>query len=649
MRIAAVVVAGCLLVLAVQTHDTRSPSDLFERARLLDESNSELREAIRLYTAVIRHADAGRPLKARAQYRVGILHERLGHEAEAQRAFRAVVNDYPEQTAQVRKARERIHDATDSREPEPLLRKSGPSPDGTYRETFTFSAPAILMMQLDTIRRRLYVVASSYRRSPENPARTEFDPSQLVAIDIDKEVVIRTMSLEAYVAGVALHPASGAIYVTAQSDGAVRVIDAATFAQSDIPVPGRPTGVAIDAATNKVYVTSQGFGGNDKLFVIDGTVVNGPHDLGGVGGDLLVNPVTHRIYAKGNQNTRVFDGTDLTVLEELPEVGAVEIHPAGDRLFVMATDDTLRLLDARSHQVLASFDAPSGLRRVALDRDTGILYAALGRSDQLAAFEVSGTGLRFSLPSSPSGLALDAATGDIWIAHDGKVSGIGVLPGRQVDVALPEEFTDDLDGPSLDGAWSIVSRWGTHSITERPGHLRVRVSGRRGSAPRPLLVKAFRGDAWDLETRCSYATGRTGGLRDLSFAVHFGIGPGATRSAPSSGELSPSLVRIQRTREDWDGCCPGRILVTFVEHGKLAQSVFLSPAPADAYAWRIRRRERTITVERSDDGMTFAAVASHTFGALIDGTAQAIAIRIDSFQNEDAYADFDSVRLRRAP
>lgn len=81
----------------------------FERARILDEKNTELAEAIRLYGQVAEQGKGQRPLAARALYRQGLLHARLGHKEEAARSWRKVIVEYPEQTAIVRLARAKLN------------------------------------------------------------------------------------------------------------------------------------------------------------------------------------------------------------------------------------------------------------------------------------------------------------------------------------------------------------------------------------------------------------------------------------------------------------------------------------------------------------------------------------------------------------
>ena len=104
---------------AAIAQSTTSPSsrELFERARLIEESNQNLAQAIALYTQAAAEAAAKgqRELAATAQLKVGLLHERLGHKTEAGRAFKAVVAEYPDQAAAATTARARLAGSTASR------------------------------------------------------------------------------------------------------------------------------------------------------------------------------------------------------------------------------------------------------------------------------------------------------------------------------------------------------------------------------------------------------------------------------------------------------------------------------------------------------------------------------------------------------
>ena len=106
LRTVATIIIATLL--AASTFAQQNPRELFERARMLDESNQNLAEAIKLYGQVVSQANEQRALAARAQLRIGMLYERLGRKADAQRAFRTVVNQYSDQTEVAQRARAKL-------------------------------------------------------------------------------------------------------------------------------------------------------------------------------------------------------------------------------------------------------------------------------------------------------------------------------------------------------------------------------------------------------------------------------------------------------------------------------------------------------------------------------------------------------------
>ena len=102
---AAVVITSLLgMVLSAQ----QSPRELFERARLLEDSGQDLLDAVRLYGQVVEQAGAARALAATAQLRLGLLYERLGRIAEAQRALAVVVTEYADQIDVAQQAQTRL-------------------------------------------------------------------------------------------------------------------------------------------------------------------------------------------------------------------------------------------------------------------------------------------------------------------------------------------------------------------------------------------------------------------------------------------------------------------------------------------------------------------------------------------------------------
>ena len=82
--------------------------DLYQKALVKERAVGDVEEAIHLYQRVTREFGGNHALAAKAQYRLGLLYNRLGRNTEALRAFNAVVSQYSDQTDLVREARAKL-------------------------------------------------------------------------------------------------------------------------------------------------------------------------------------------------------------------------------------------------------------------------------------------------------------------------------------------------------------------------------------------------------------------------------------------------------------------------------------------------------------------------------------------------------------
>jgi Tol biopolymer transport system component len=173
----------------------QNPRQLFERARMLDESNQNLTEAIKLYGQVVKQAQEQRALAARAQLRVGLLYERLGRKAEAQRAFQLVVSQYADQADVVRQAQAKlptsVHaksntNATSKAATGPTVRQvwvgpdadgmGQPSPDGRFLSFVDWDTGDLAIRDLSTGENRRITNKGSYQQSKEEAYESIFSP-----------------------------------------------------------------------------------------------------------------------------------------------------------------------------------------------------------------------------------------------------------------------------------------------------------------------------------------------------------------------------------------------------------------------------------------------------------------------------------------
>jgi YVTN family beta-propeller protein len=663
--IACIAIAFSVVVISVVAQ--QNVSEAYQRARMLDESNQNLTEAIRLYKLVITQAKGQRALVASAQYRLGVLYERLGQKADAHGAFKAIVSQYPDQTEVARHARVRLSavGGYDKRAETPVIEQTGPSADGWYQTSFTsLTEQHFIHPVIDASARRLYTTTNSCYE-PRNDFERElaqrqghryvYEPSSLIVIGTDRNSILKTVPLSVYIDEIAFNPANNKLYATAQVNGQVVVIDASNFARTRIDIRGQPTGIAVNPTTNKIYVSSQGFEGNDKLFVIDGATnaIAGPYDLGGVGGEVMVNSATNRVYAVASPKTRVFDGADNSVVTDLVGIQVVRIDPEHNHIYTTAGRGEMQVLDGNTHSVIATLGFSSRAFAIGIVPGLNRTYAIEEDKSQIVVIDTKTfTEMgRLIVAEGPHEIEVDPTTKNAYVCHrssppSSSAPMIGLLSVHSAEGDSPQEFLDEFDSPRIDPSWTVLSGQGSYSLTESPGHLRFHIAKPSGSKPQLLIMRNFRGNRWTLELNVSHLMGASGGSRSLIFGVTLGSMPVANAFGRSDNKrMSVNGVFVRRWRDDWDGCCQGQTSQQFIEAGKQASISDLPPNRADTYVWRIKRNNRTITIERSDDGITFALAGAHTFGAQIDGVTQYLGISFDTHSNNDAYADFDYVRL----
>ena len=84
-----------------------SAKQLFERALHLEETKGDLEKAVEVYKRIVAEFPGERVLAAQSFYHLGLCYEKLGLR-DAQKAFQNVIEAYPDQTATVRLAREKL-------------------------------------------------------------------------------------------------------------------------------------------------------------------------------------------------------------------------------------------------------------------------------------------------------------------------------------------------------------------------------------------------------------------------------------------------------------------------------------------------------------------------------------------------------------
>ncbi len=100
--------AFCLLLFVFNSLSyQQTAGELFEKALYMEEAQGDLQKAIELYQKILKQYPDNREVAAKAQLHIGLCYEKLGFK-EAEKAFKKVVENYPEQAEAVKVAKEKL-------------------------------------------------------------------------------------------------------------------------------------------------------------------------------------------------------------------------------------------------------------------------------------------------------------------------------------------------------------------------------------------------------------------------------------------------------------------------------------------------------------------------------------------------------------
>jgi YVTN family beta-propeller protein len=202
------------------------------------------------------------------------------------------------------------------------------------------------------------------------------------------DTAVSTVSAGSSPGAVAVNQATDKIYVANQGSGTVTVIDGVyndDAHTATVNVGSSPDAIAINPATDKIYVANSG---NGAVTVVDGVYNDDAHtstvSVGSSPDAIAVNPVTDMIYIanSSSDNVTVIDGVSNAVYATV-NVGldsyAIAINPVTDKIYVVGYYDAnniVTVIDGASNTVTATVTAGSGTCAVAVDPVTDRIYAA---------------------------------------------------------------------------------------------------------------------------------------------------------------------------------------------------------------------------------------------------------------------------------
>jgi len=264
---------------------------------------------------------------------------------------------------------------------------------------------------------------------------------------------------------VAVNPATNRVYVGNQNGNSLSVIDGATNKTIGLPISvgNGPTGVAVNPATNRVYVANSL---SDTMSVIDGatnTAIGKPIAVTPRPQSVAVNPTTNRIYVTSNgppngpASVSVVDGATNSVVGSPITVPfgpqGLDVNPVTNRVYISGISDTntgvVTVIDGATFTVLGSpIPVGNSPTVVSVNSVTNRIYVSNSGDGTVTA--IDGSTNKALVPAIPAGpvptaLVVNPATNLVYVSEFTNnlfESFVTVIDGATNSAAGPSITTD---------------------------------------------------------------------------------------------------------------------------------------------------------------------------------------------------------------
>lgn len=245
--------------------------------------------------------------------------------------------------------------------------------------------------------------------------------------------------------GAAINPQTNVLYIGNTVNGSVTAIDASSGKvlntlvldsrkRSEAVRPLQPRQVAVDAKTNRVYIT--GLGPQSVVWVVDGStlkLVSTIPNTGKMGTGLAVDSDAQKVYVTNGDGELVTINTRTNAIEKKQKIDGDKEHfflnialdTRGQRAFLTDSKQAqVLVVDLRNQQVIQRIDVPESLA-VLFNGERDELYVTHRKAGEVSIIDASSYKVKRTVktPALPNSLALSA---------DGKVLYVSVKqPGSR--------------------------------------------------------------------------------------------------------------------------------------------------------------------------------------------------------------------------
>jgi YVTN family beta-propeller protein len=280
-------------------------------------------------------------------------------------------------------------------------------------------------------------VATAQNSSGDGGTVFRLDPATLA--------VQQSINTELKSFGAAINPQTNVLYIGNTVNGSVTAIDASSGKvlntlvldsrkRSETVRPLQPRQVAVDAKTNRVYIT--GLGPQSVVWVVDGStlkLVSTIPNTGKMGTGLAVDSDAQKVYVTNGDGELVTINARTNAIEKKQKIDGDKEHfflnialdTRGQRAFLTDSKQAqVLVVDLRNQQVIQRIDVPESLA-VLFNGDRDELYITHRKAGEVSIIDASSYKVKRTVktPALPNSLALSA---------DGKVLYVSVKqPGSR--------------------------------------------------------------------------------------------------------------------------------------------------------------------------------------------------------------------------
>lgn len=280
-------------------------------------------------------------------------------------------------------------------------------------------------------------VATAQNSSGDGGTVFRLDPATLA--------VQQSINTELKSFGAAINPQTNVLYIGNTVNGSVTAIDASSGKvlntlvldsrkRSETVRPLQPRQVAIDAKTNRVYIT--GLGPQSVVWVVDGStlkLVSTIPNTGKMGTGLAVDSDAQKVYVTNGDGELVTINARTNAIEKKQKIDGDKEHfflnialdTRGQRAFLTDSKQAqVLVVDLRNQQVIQRIDVPESLA-VLFNGERDELYVTHRKAGEVSIIDASSYKVKRTVktPALPNSLALSA---------DGKVLYVSVKqPGSR--------------------------------------------------------------------------------------------------------------------------------------------------------------------------------------------------------------------------